>query len=271
LRGRALILPGLILAALLAASRPLDRLGLAAMRLDRPALAASLFRDPAWRGAALLEAGRHAEAARVLASAHDAVSLYNRGNALARTGAFPEAVAAYDEALARDPLNDDAQANRALVLSLIKPPEQPPVQASLGGSSESATRAKFDRSSDVEEASSALGEGAAGVREAVGEQRPGGGGPPRGGRRRSGEDGGRGGGAGAEAGDAAGSTREVQGEDATDGQRRERIRAEARQAVEQWIATIPDDPKRNLRIRISAEQARRAARGAGAPAGDDPW
>src|SRR5690606_24627844 len=49
---------------------------------------------------------------------------YNRGNALAKAGRYEEAIAAYDEALGRQPGMDDAIANRALVEAAMR--RQPP-------------------------------------------------------------------------------------------------------------------------------------------------
>ena len=52
---------------------------------------------------------------------------YNRGNALARTGSYQEAIAAYDEALRAQPGMVDAIANRKAVLAAMKrkPPPGP--------------------------------------------------------------------------------------------------------------------------------------------------
>lgn len=49
---------------------------------------------------------------------------YNLGNALARAGRYEQAVAAYDEALRREPGMDDARANREAVLQAMQ--RQPP-------------------------------------------------------------------------------------------------------------------------------------------------
>ncbi len=72
-------------------------------------LAARVSDDPDWRGTALYAAGRYAEAAQAFSK-----SPYNRGNALARAGELKGALAAYEAALARDPSDEDAKANREL-------------------------------------------------------------------------------------------------------------------------------------------------------------
>ena len=59
-------------------------------------------------------------AARNYAAARGAVAHYNRGNALAKNGDYPGAVAAYDQALGAQPGMADAVANRAAVLAAMK-------------------------------------------------------------------------------------------------------------------------------------------------------
>ncbi len=101
-----------------------DQQGARAMREQDPARAAELFRSPAWRGAAQYEAGDHAGAAATWAAQDEADAHYNRGNALARAGRLEEALAAYDEALARAPGMVDALANRKLVDEAMKQRQQ---------------------------------------------------------------------------------------------------------------------------------------------------
>jgi Ca-activated chloride channel homolog len=101
-----------------------DQQGARALADKDPARAAELFRSPAWRGTAQYEAGDYAGAAGSWAAMDDADAHYNRGNALARAGRLEEALAAYDEALAREPGMSDAAANRKLVDEALKQRQQ---------------------------------------------------------------------------------------------------------------------------------------------------
>nr|WP_324258696.1 VWA domain-containing protein [Cellvibrio fontiphilus] len=82
--------------------------------------AAQYFTDPQWRASAQFKAGNYAEAAKGFAQEDSAVGHYNRGNALAKANQLPEAIKAYDEALKRDPEFADAKKNRQLVEEAIK-------------------------------------------------------------------------------------------------------------------------------------------------------
>ncbi len=105
--------------------------------------AAALFQDPRWRGVALYLAGDYAAAADAFGAADDALAHYDRGNALLRLGRTREAVAAYREALKRNPDYDKARRNLALARELLaadgKEDEAPPLtlprppQARAGG------------------------------------------------------------------------------------------------------------------------------------------
>lgn len=80
-----------------------------------PEEAAGIFKDPRRRAYAELRAGHYAEAARMLKPLPDEDSQYNRGNALARAGDLPSALAAYDAALKQAPGDRDARHNRDLI------------------------------------------------------------------------------------------------------------------------------------------------------------
>ncbi len=56
----------------------------------------------------------------------NADAAYNRGNALARQGRYPEAIAAYDEALRRQPGMADAIENRRIVQEAMRKQKTPP-------------------------------------------------------------------------------------------------------------------------------------------------
>lgn len=94
--------------------------------------AARTFADARWRGVAEYRAGDYGLAALAFAESDGAVDHYNRGTALARARRFAEAVAAYDEALARDPEFEDARVNREIVARLVPPRPQDVIAA--GGS-----------------------------------------------------------------------------------------------------------------------------------------
>jgi len=87
------------------------------------ATAAEQFETPQWKGSAQYRAGDYAAAAQSFAQSDTAQAHYNRGNALAKAGELDDALAAYDEALKRNPDLDDAKANRQLIEDLKKQQE----------------------------------------------------------------------------------------------------------------------------------------------------
>lgn len=93
-------------------------------------LARDLFRDPSWRGVAAYEVGDYEEAEHLFSEDDSATGHYNRGNALAAQGRFPEAIEAYEQALAQDPELDPARHNRERAEELMRQQEQehPPQQ-----------------------------------------------------------------------------------------------------------------------------------------------
>ncbi len=92
--------------------------------------AGQLFRNPAWKAAALYRAGRYQEAAAALEHPDTADDWYNKGNALARSGQLPQALAAYQQALKLDPAHADAAANKKLVEQALARQQQPQSQPS---------------------------------------------------------------------------------------------------------------------------------------------
>jgi Ca-activated chloride channel homolog len=83
--------------------------------------AAARFSDPMWRGVALYRAGRYDDAIDAFARVDTAESYFDQGNALAKLGKLSGAVAAYQEALRRNPGFAAAKANLDLALKLIPP------------------------------------------------------------------------------------------------------------------------------------------------------
>jgi Ca-activated chloride channel family protein len=92
-----------------------DQRAAEAMNAGEAARAAALFENPAWKAAAQYRAGNYEEAAKTLQNLNAADSRYNLGNALAKLGRYPEAAAAYDQALKLAPGHEDARYNKELV------------------------------------------------------------------------------------------------------------------------------------------------------------
>ncbi|UUD63933.1 VWA domain-containing protein [Pseudomonas seleniipraecipitans] len=105
-----------------------DQQGQRLLEAQRPKDAAERFSDPQWRGLALYEAGDYAAAAEQFALSDSAASLYNRGNALARSNELEAAVDAYERALEIDPQLPQAEKNKALVQQLLRQREQQQTQ-----------------------------------------------------------------------------------------------------------------------------------------------
>ena len=77
------------------------------------------FKDPNWKAAAAYRNGDF-EGAEQLYQQESATAQYNRGNALAKAGKLNEALESYNKALNLEPDMADAKANRELVEQLLK-------------------------------------------------------------------------------------------------------------------------------------------------------
>ena len=97
-----------------------DQQGQRLLQADQAKEAASRFRDPQWQGEALYRAGDYAGAAERFAQSDSAGAHYNRGNALAKSNELEAALDAYDQALERQPDLQPAQQNKALVEQLLR-------------------------------------------------------------------------------------------------------------------------------------------------------
>lgn len=94
------------------------------LQQEQPAEAAQQFDQPDWKASAHYRAGDYEEAAKNFAQSDSADAHYNRGNALAKANKLPEAIKAYDQALKLDPELEDAKKNRTLVEELLKQQQQ---------------------------------------------------------------------------------------------------------------------------------------------------
>ena len=85
-----------------------------------PARAAELFEDPAWRATASYRSENFEAAANQFGEIKSSDGYYNLGNALARQGLLNEAIEAYDEALSLNPGDEDAAFNKKLIEDLLQ-------------------------------------------------------------------------------------------------------------------------------------------------------
>lgn len=219
-----------------------DQQGRILLQAGQPGEAARRFADSQWQGLALYQAGDYAAAAERFAQGQGAAAHYNRGNALARAGELEAALDAYERALELQPALEPALHNKALIEELLRqrqqqapPPdadsaaEQPsgqPGQDSPSGQSSGQNDGQADTpapgtSEDAAADSAPAQPGAPGTAQdgaqATGEAPPG-------------------------SGQVAEATPE------------EPFAAERRQALEQWLRQIPDNPGELLRRKFWYEQ-----------------
>ncbi|MBT2372255.1 VWA domain-containing protein [Pseudomonas fluorescens] len=215
-----------------------DQQGQYLLKKKRPGEAAEHFENPQWQGVALYEAGNYAEAAKRFAEGSDAYSHYNRGNALARAGELEAAIDAYEQALEAQPDLQPALKNKALVESLLREEPEP----------EPAKPPKKEDDETTQPGQTAQ-PGTSGQTAPGGEQTPQGQGQPGTAETQTGATPPAGGNEvpGSELGDEQTTTPPLRGADAS-------LDGEHRQALEQWLRQIPDNPGELLRRKFWYEQ-----------------
>jgi Ca-activated chloride channel family protein len=235
-------------------------------RADQAAHARSVEAESAYRK------GAFAEALRGWQGLPGADAAYNRGNALAKSGRYEDAIAAYDEALRLQPGMADALANkRAVEAALKREPPPPPRDNSRGEQKQKPDKGKpksnagdpgsTDGSGDADESespSSPADTSRADVREPGKAAQP----PHAADQQRQRD------------ADAAqreqmqraleGDTRAQEGEEVEGKPERAESAAdrEQKQANEAWLRRVPDDPGGLLRAKFRLEHERRQQSGA---------
>jgi Ca-activated chloride channel family protein len=226
-----------------------DQQGQRLLQAQRPDEAARHFVNPQWQGKALYEAADYSAAAERFARGDSAADHYNRGNALAKAGELEAALDAYEQALERQPELVAAQHNKALVEEALRQREnqqqsadedtdeqQPTANEQPEANESSARQPSEDNAAqpaqpgntaengdDSETPGSANGAGEDNAQPDTSEQTP----------------------------DEAEPVERPRTEADLD------TAAERRQALEQWLRQIPDDPAELLRRKFWYEQQQR--------------
>ncbi|MGA0532646.1 tetratricopeptide repeat protein [Hansschlegelia sp. KR7-227] len=276
---RIAILAAAILAAL-AFGDLRERTGRALHAAGADRAAALVLGGAVWDGAALYAGGRYAEAADAFRQANFPGQLYDVGLALARDGRLAEAVKAFDSALERDPNDEDARYNLALIESMLAKRRAEGRDANNpANASASQNKRGGEAPSDAENEVNSTGEGAAGDRDSGREATSAG--PSK--VFRSGR---------AEQSDRPQETKKATGSIGSsqsgagrtgDAQmnvarppeqlahRLDPMMVKTVAASRRWLETLPDDPGVYVRRRLAHERAGRAERGMAAPSNMDPW
>lgn len=242
-------------------------------------LAGEVSPDAAVRGAAAYRGKDYAAAAQEFASGDSADARYNLGNALAEAGQYEKALAAYDQALARQPGMTDAQANRKAVEDALKnkrkqppPAQDQPKDSPPTKPNDSSSPSQQGQSQQTQENPSP----------STPDEKPPQGkpadAPAKSATQPSGEQSGRDqqpDSTAQQAADAA-AKQEMQkalaqqkggkedgkpGKAAATASPEQRARAEHEQALQQWLRQVPDDPGGLLRRKFALEYQRRQAKG----------
>jgi len=198
-----------------------------ALTAGEPEKAAILFQDPQWRAVARYRTGDWGDALRGFGQDRSNTGTYNSANAQARLGNYQKALDLYTEVLTEDPAHEDAAFNKALVERLLQQQQQQQEEAKQEGSEnqqeQSSNDSEQSQSNDQEQQSDQQSDEPAS--ETNDEQRE--------------------------------SEQESDGEN-QDQQREEMVnRDEKREALEQWLRRVPDEPGGLLRRKFQHETKQR--------------
>ena len=215
--------------------------------------AGELFEDPVWQAVAKYRSGEYGPSAAGFASQDDIENLYNLGNSLARLGEFETAIDAYEQVLEVEPNMDDALYNRDLLKDMLQQSQdsqggeqgdQQNASESGGGAQQSEGQSQSDQSGQEGASGDPGAEGESSVRdqENVNQddldamqaelER-----------------------AAQEAQQQSGEGQEQQGMSQADAEAMRRAQ-EQRQAMEQWLRRIPNDPGGLLRRKFRYQYQR---------------
>ncbi len=215
--------------------------------------AGELFEDPVWQAVAKYRAGEYGPSAAGFSGQEDIDNLYNLGNAMARLGELETAIDAYDQVLEADPNMEDALYNRDLLKDLLEQSadsqggeqgNQENASESGGGAQQSEGQSQSDQSGQEGATGDPGAEGESSVRdqenvnqddlEAIQAE-----------LERAAQ----------EAQQHSGEAQEQQGMSQVDAEAMRRAQ-EQRQAMEQWLRRIPNDPGGLLRRKFRYQYQR---------------
>lgn len=213
-----------------------DQQGFKALQQGEPERAATLFENPQWQGVADYRSGNYDGADRKFSADGSPAGSYNRGNSLARAGKYDEAIAAYDETLRAKPDDVDAAFNKALLQKL-----RDKKQSEDGDNNESQRnrdRSQSDQSREQNSAGNSKQEESQSDSPEQTSKRP-------------------------ETKQQKSDQEQSQpsDEDKQQTAEREAPRDEQRDALEQWLRRVPDDPSGLLRRKFQYETNERLRSG----------
>ncbi|MEZ5560392.1 MAG: VWA domain-containing protein [Pseudomonadales bacterium] len=210
-----------------------DQQGLQALQEGQPEMAATLFEDPAWRAAADYRSGAYDRAAAEFSAHDDLTATYNLGNALAQQGDFEAAVAAYDRVLAADPDHEDARFNRDLLQRALDQQQS---------QSQNEDQNQQQGGQNPENSAQPQGDGQTPQEQSEDEQ----GSPSEESEQQE-----------------QGDSEQSEAEQSAEGEQQESAssRDERKDALEQWLRRVPDDPGGLLRRKFQYETNQRLRRG----------
>jgi Ca-activated chloride channel family protein len=215
--------------------------------------AGELFEDPAWQAVAKYRSGEFGPSAAGFATQEDVDNLYNFGTALARLGEFKTAIDAYERALEIAPDMEDALYNRDLLQDMLEQSRdsqsgeqgnQENASESGGGAEQSEGQSQSDQSGEEGSSGDPGAEGESSVRDQENAsqedldalqaelER-----------------------AAQEAQQQSGEAQEQQGMSEVEAEAMRRSQ-EQRQAMEQWLRRIPNDPGGLLRRKFRYQYQR---------------
>lgn len=128
--------------------------GADALNAGEPGIASTLFEDGDWRGAAAYRGENYEAAVAAFAANPSADGHYNRGNALAQSGNYAEAITAYEIAIGLDTSHEDAIKNKEIVEQLLQQQEAEQGEQEEGDSEDSDSQQNSESESDQQEESS---------------------------------------------------------------------------------------------------------------------
>ncbi|MEK1908014.1 MAG: VWA domain-containing protein [Pseudomonas sp.] len=235
-----------------------DQQGQRLIDAQQPKEAAERFTDPRWQGEALYRAGDYPAAAERFAQGNSASDHYNRGNALAKSNELEAALDAYDQALELQPNLSEAQQNKQLVEQLLQQQKQQQQnQQQPGQQGQEQQNQQASDSQKQDDAGTPQTDKDSQGQSAQGDPQP----SEQDGQKQDGQ-------ADAQKADAQDGQKSADNSDtqsAQPGRNGEQQQAaaaeplgdERRDALEQWLRQIPDDPGELLRRKFLYEQQQR--------------